>query len=107
MRSRKPNPLAAHIVHVGKDRRDAAGLAGRFGRPYARIKTLDQNLVDAFVGVKDMDCGSAESSGNLGFVKFGLKKFGLTNFGLTNFGLTNLASTRGHGSLLLALRHFD
>src|SRR5438874_2707615 len=75
MRSCKPDPLAADIVHVGEDRRNAADLAGRFGSPGGRIKMFDKNLAHAIIGGKDLDCGSAELSVNLGL-------------------------TRGHGSLL-------
>jgi hypothetical protein len=78
MRSRKPDPLAADIVHMAEDRRNGADfiLAGRFGPPGGGVKMFDKNLVHAIVGGKDPDCGSAELS--------------------LNFGLT-----RGHGSLLL------
>ena len=80
MRSCKPDPLAADIVHVREDRRNAAGLAGRFGCrrfgfPGGRVKMFDKNLVHAIIGGKDLDCGSAELS-------------------------VNLVLTRGHGSLL-------
>jgi hypothetical protein len=64
VRSRKPDPLAAHIVHVREDRRDAAGLSGRFGSPRGRVKMFDQNLVHALVGGKDPHCCSAEFSVN-------------------------------------------
>src|SRR5437870_12646056 len=77
MRGCKPDPLAADIVHVGEDRRNAADLAGRFGSPDGRVKMFDKHLVHALIGGKDLDCGSAELSVNLGW-------------------------TRGHGSLLLA-----
>ena len=62
----KPHPLGADIVHVGEDRRNGAGVAGRFGFPGGRIKMFDQNLVDAVIGGKDLDCGSAQLSLNLG-----------------------------------------
>jgi hypothetical protein len=39
--SRKPDPLAAYIVHVREDRRNRTGLAGRFGAPGTRVKMLD------------------------------------------------------------------
>jgi len=99
MRSCKPDPLAADIVHVREDRCNSAGVvfsgvfAGRFGcrrsgTPGGRVKMFDKNLVDAIVGEKDpggkvLDCGSAELSVNL--------------------GLTIDVLTRGHGSLLLDL----
>ena len=75
VRSGKPDPLAADIVHVREDRRNSAGLAGRFGSPCGRVQMFDQNLVHSIVGGKDPDCGAAELS--------------------MNFGLT-----LGHGSLL-------
>src|SRR5439155_1649426 len=91
MRSCKPDPLAADIVHVREDRCNSAGVvfsgvfAGRFGcrrsgTPGGRVKMFDKNLVDAIVGEKDpggkvLDCGSAELS-------------------------VNLVLMRGHGSLL-------
>jgi hypothetical protein len=78
VRSCKPDPLGADIVHVREDRRNGAGLAGRFGSPGGRVKTFDKNLVHAIIGGKDLDCGSAELS-------------------------VNLVLTRCHGSLLLDL----
>ena len=85
VRSCKPDPLAADIVHVREDGRNGADfvLAGRFGSPGGRVKMFDQNLVRAIIGGKDLDCGSAELS---------------VNTGLTIGGLT-----RPHGSLLLDL----
>src|SRR6266851_5569840 len=79
MRSCKPDPLAADIVHVREDRRNdtGAGLAGRFGSPSGRVKMFDENLVHAIIGGKDLG-GSAELSVNLGL-------------------------TRGHGCVLLDL----
>jgi len=74
----KPDPLGADIVHVRKDRRNGAGIAGRFGFPGGRVKMFDKNLVHAIIGGKDLDCDSAELS-------------------------VNLVLTRGHGSLLLDL----
>jgi hypothetical protein len=65
-------------MHVREDRRNGAGLAGRLGSPGGRIKMFDKNLVDAIIGSKDLDCGSAELS-------------------------VNLVLTHGHGSLLLDL----
>src|SRR5213079_1349048 len=47
----------------------------------SRVKMFDKNLVHAIIGGKDLDCGSAELSVNLGL-------------------------TRGHGSLLLDLWYF-
>jgi hypothetical protein len=42
--------------------RNAAGLAGRFGSPGARVKIFDNNLVYAIVSSKDPDRGSGELS---------------------------------------------
>jgi hypothetical protein len=76
VRSGKPDPLGTDIVHVRKDRGNAAGLARRFGFPGGRVKMFDKNLVHALIGGKDLDCGSPELRVNLGW-------------------------TRAHGSLLL------
>src|SRR5882724_2316168 len=65
VRSCKPDPLAADIVHVREDRRNGADLAGRFGSPGGRIKLFDKNLVHALVGGKDLHCGSAQLRVNL------------------------------------------
>src|SRR5882762_8582139 len=62
MRSCKPDPLGTDIVHVREDRRDGADLAGRFGSPGDRVNMFNKNLVDAIIGGKDLDCGSAELS---------------------------------------------
>jgi len=109
VRSGKPDPLAADVVHVREYRRDgtdlflqvlfAGGFAGRLGCrfrcrsrfPGGGVKMFDENLVHAVVGEKDLDGGAAELSANLA----------LMNSVLTNFVLTNLGLTRGHGSLLL------
>jgi hypothetical protein len=69
VRSRKPDPLAADIVHVREDRRNGAGLAGRFGwwfgLPGGRVKMFDNNLVHAIVGGEDLDCGLSETRVNV------------------------------------------
>jgi hypothetical protein len=78
VRSRKPDPFAAHIVHVREDRRDAAGLAGRFRSPGGRVEMFDEHLIHPLVGGKDPHCGSSEFS-------------------------LNFALMRGHVSLLLDL----
>lgn len=78
MRSCKPDPLGADIVHVREDRRNGADVAGRFRFPDGRVKMFDKKLVHAIIGGKDLDCGLAELSAGLVF-------------------------TRGHGSLLLDL----
>jgi len=93
MRSAKPDPLAADIVHVREDRRNGAwrSVAGRarrfgcrrFGNPGGRVKMFDKHLIHALIGGKDLDCGSSELSVNLG-LRIG-------------------ALTRSHCSLLLDL----
>ena len=84
VRSGEPDPLGADIVHVREDRRNGTSLARRFGSPGGRVKMFDKNLVHALIGGKNLDCGAAELSLNLG----------LTIDGLTIGGLT-----RRHGSL--------
>ena len=74
VRSRKPDPLAADIVHVGEDGRDGPGLAGGFGCPGSRVKTFDKNLVHALIRGKDLYGCSAELSVDLEFVKLGLTR---------------------------------
>ena len=95
MRSGKPDPLAADIVHVREDRRNGADLvfAGRFGSPGGRVKMFDKNLVHALIGGKDLDCGSAE----LRVDKLRVNELCM------NLSSVNLLLTRGHGSLLLDL----
>ena len=78
VRSGKPDPLRADIVHVREDRRNGAGLAGRFNFPGGRVKMFDENLVHAIVGGKDLDRGLAELR-------------------------ANLVLTRSHGSLYISL----
>src|SRR5436309_7804043 len=60
VRSCKPDPLGADIVHVREDRRNGAGLAGRFGSPGGRVEMFDKNLIDPIIGGKGLDCGSAQ-----------------------------------------------
>src|SRR5260370_13701566 len=80
VRSCKPDPLGADIVHVREDRRNGAGLAGRFGSPGGGVKMFDKNLVHALICGKGLDCGSAQLSVKLS---------------------VNLGLTRGHGSYSL------
>jgi hypothetical protein len=47
---------------VREDRRNGAGLAGRFGSPGGRVKMFANNLVHAIIGGKDLGCGWAELS---------------------------------------------
>ena len=65
VRSCKPDPLGADIMHVREDRRNAANLAGRFGSPGGRVKMFYKNLVHAIVRGKDPDGSSAKLSVNL------------------------------------------
>jgi hypothetical protein len=65
VRSRQPDPLGSDVVHVHEDRRNGAGLAGRFGFPGDWVQMFDENLIHAFISRKDLDCGSAELSANL------------------------------------------
>ena len=78
VRSCKPDPFAADIVHVSEDRRDGPDLAALFGSrsccPGGRVKTLDEYLVDAIVNQEDlggraMDFGLAELSADLGLTR--------------------------------------
>jgi len=69
VRSCKPDPLGADIMHVREDRHNGAGLAGRFSSPGGRVKMLDKHLVHAIIGGKDLDCGSAELSLNHGLTR--------------------------------------
>src|SRR5580704_11101220 len=80
VRSSKPDPLGADIVHVSEDCRDGASLAGRFGFPGGKGKMLDKKLVDAIIDGKYLDCRGAEWS-------------------------LRLAFTRGHGGSLLRRIH--
>ena len=82
VRSCKPDPLGADIVHMREDRRYGTGLAGRFGFPGGRVKMFDKKLVHPIVGGKDLDGSSVELS-------------------------VNLVLKRSHGSLLLDLSYFQ
>jgi hypothetical protein len=78
VRSRKPDPFSADIVHMGEDGRNGADVAGRFGFPCGRVEMFHKHLVDAVINGKDLDRGPAELS-------------------------MNLVLTRGHGSVILDL----
>jgi hypothetical protein len=52
VRSCKPDPLGADIVHVGEDRRNGASVARRLSSPGGRVKMFDKNLVHALIGGK-------------------------------------------------------
>ncbi len=60
MRRRKPHPLAANIVHVGKDRGYRADSARRLGSPRRRGKIFDEKLVHALISGKHLNRGPAE-----------------------------------------------
>lgn len=60
VRGGQPDPFGADVVHVGEDRGDGAGLAGRFGAPGARVEMFDEHLIHALVGGKDLCRGPAE-----------------------------------------------
>ena len=77
VRSCKPDPLNADVVHVREDRDNGAGLAGRFGFPGTRVEMFDKHLIHALIGGKDLDRGPAELC-------------------------VNVVSRRGHVSALLA-----
>jgi hypothetical protein len=81
VRSCKPDPLCADIVHVREDGGDGADLARRFGGPGGRVEMFDEDLIHAFVCRKNPEGGSTELSANLGL-------------------------TRGHSSLLLDRSYF-
>ena len=60
MRGGKPDPLAANILHVGKDRGDGAGAGFArlyacrwFGFPNGRVEIFDEHLVDAIAQQED------------------------------------------------------
>ena len=60
VRSCKPYPLGADIVHVREYGRNGTGLAGRLGSPGPGIKIFDRNLVYPIIGGKNPDGGSDE-----------------------------------------------
>jgi hypothetical protein len=68
VRSCKPDPLAAHIVHVREDRRNVSDIARRSGPPGGGVKMFDKDLVHAIVGGEHSDCGSTELGVNLGLM---------------------------------------
>jgi hypothetical protein len=43
--------------------------AGRLGSPSGSVKMFDEDLVDAIIGGKNLDCGSAQLSVKLGLVR--------------------------------------
>jgi hypothetical protein len=90
VRSRKPDPLGADVVHVREDRRNRAGLAGRLGAPGGRVEAFDKHLIRPLIGGKDLDCGPPQWS-----VK--LRTQSCAPFSLKS--RVNLLVTHGHGSL--------
>ncbi|MCU1255956.1 MAG: hypothetical protein JWM83_2255 [Candidatus Angelobacter sp.] len=85
VRSCKPDPLGAGVMHVREDRRNGADVAGRFGSPAGRVKMFNKNLVHPIIGGKNLHCGAAELSADL----------------VSTSGVL----TCGHGSLLLLTNH--
>ena len=81
VRSRKPHPLGAHIVHMRKNSRNRPNPTGRFSSPDSRVKMLDKNLIHPIIDSKHLHCRSAELS-------------------------VNPVLTRGHGPLLLDLYYW-
>ena len=69
VRSCKPDPLAADIVHVREDRGDGAGagFARRLGCPDFMVKMFDKKLVDAIIGGEGLGCDLTELSVNFGW----------------------------------------
>jgi hypothetical protein len=65
MRSRKPHPLAANIVHMRKDRSNAANVTGRFRPPRTRVKMLNKTLVHPIISSKHPNCCWSNLSVNL------------------------------------------
>ena len=94
VRSGEPDPLAAHVTHVGEDCRNGADivfarvLAGqlgcRFPSPGGRVKMLDQHLVYAVTSGEYLDRRPAKLGVNTGWMIE---------------VLTTARLTRGHGSL--------
>ena len=60
VRSCKPDPLGADIVHVREDGHNGADVACRFRIPDSRVKVFDDHLVHALVGGKNLHRGLAE-----------------------------------------------
>ena len=60
VRRRKPDPLAARVVHVREDRHNGAGFAGRLGSPDGSVKMFDKKLVYTIIGGKHLASASAE-----------------------------------------------
>ena len=57
--SRKFDPLAAHIVNVGEDRRYGADFARRSRSPGERVEMVDKDLIHTIVRGKHLGCGCA------------------------------------------------
>ena len=70
VRSCKPDPLGADVVHVRENRRNCADLARRFGFPGGRVEMFDQNLIHPIIGDKDLDCSWAVLSVHLDLCYF-------------------------------------
>src|SRR5260221_3920998 len=92
MRRGKPHPFAANVVHMGKDRRNTAGLAGRFCFPRAGVKIFDHHLVHALIDGKNL-CGGWPQSSLISVNRLGVSVCRASLLG------ANCALTSGHGSL--------
>jgi len=53
MRRSQPHPLAAHVMHMSKNRRNRPHPARRLRLPHCRIKRLDQELIHPLIGSKN------------------------------------------------------
>ena len=112
VRSCKPHPLAADIVHVREDGRNGADLAGRFGIPGSRIEMSDKHLVQALIGGKNLECGPAELTVNLGLTRGHASLIprpmilpaSIAKLNLLAAG--NVRSHRGHNHLIKSLYYF-
>jgi hypothetical protein len=62
MRRRKPHPLAPYVVHMRKNRHDAAAPAGRFRAPSSSLQPLDYHLSHALIYQKYLGRSRPKSS---------------------------------------------
>jgi hypothetical protein len=60
VRSGKPDPFAANVMHMCEHCGNGASFGGWPGSPRGRIKVLNKGLVHAIIGGKDFDGGPAE-----------------------------------------------
>ena len=85
VRGGEPDPLGAHIVHVGEDRSDGAHIAGRLRIPCGRIKVFKDDLVHPLVGGKNLNCCAVELRASLWFTRLHNSLF-LALWDETSFG---------------------